>query len=92
MEDFGEQRAEWFHAQGLFPQGMPSHDTLGRVFRMHGDAAHHLPLAVVADQVLRDQPFVGCEHRRGLGHLPPRGAIVPPDWVRTVAWTRWRNS
>ena len=34
MEDFGEQRAEWFHAQGLFPQGMPSHDTLGRVFRV----------------------------------------------------------
>ena len=33
MEDFGEQRAEWFKAQGLFAQGTPSHDTLGRVFR-----------------------------------------------------------
>ncbi len=34
MEDFGEQRAEWFKAQGMFMRGMPSHDTLGRVFRV----------------------------------------------------------
>ena len=33
IEDFGEQRAAWFKAQGLFAQGTPSHDTLGRVFR-----------------------------------------------------------
>jgi predicted transposase YbfD/YdcC len=34
IEDFGDQRAEWFKAHGLFPQGTPSHDTLGRVFRV----------------------------------------------------------
>lgn len=33
IADFGDERQEWFQAQGLFPQGMPSHDTLGRVFR-----------------------------------------------------------
>ena len=33
IEDFGEQRAEWFQAQGLSVQGTPSHDTLGQVFR-----------------------------------------------------------
>jgi predicted transposase YbfD/YdcC len=33
IEDFGDQRVEWFQAQGMFAQGMPSHDTLGRVFR-----------------------------------------------------------
>lgn len=34
IEDFGAQRAAWFKEQGLFPQGTPSHDTLGRVFRL----------------------------------------------------------
>lgn len=33
IADFGEARAEWFAMQGMFPNGMPSHDTLGRVFR-----------------------------------------------------------
>lgn len=33
IADFGHARAEWFAEQGLFPNGMPSHDTLGRVFR-----------------------------------------------------------
>jgi predicted transposase YbfD/YdcC len=34
IADFGAARADWFAKQGLFPKGMPSHDTLGRVFRV----------------------------------------------------------
>jgi len=33
IADFGDHRAEWFQSRGLFPNGMPSHDTLGRIFR-----------------------------------------------------------
>lgn len=33
IADFGHGHAAWFREQGLFPNGMPSHDTLGRVFR-----------------------------------------------------------
>jgi predicted transposase YbfD/YdcC len=34
IADFGHARTDWFAEQGLFPNGMPSHDTLGRVFRL----------------------------------------------------------
>ena len=33
IADFGHAHAAWFQEQGLFPNGTPSHDTLGRVFR-----------------------------------------------------------
>jgi predicted transposase YbfD/YdcC len=33
IQDFGLHRQEWFQSRGLFPCGMPSHDTLGRIFR-----------------------------------------------------------
>lgn len=34
IADFGAREKDWFQANGLFPHGMPSHDTLGRVFRL----------------------------------------------------------
>ena len=34
IESFGESRAEWFQSMGLFPHGMPSHDTIGRVLSL----------------------------------------------------------
>lgn len=33
IADFGAMRADWFAERKLFPNGMPSHDTLGRIFR-----------------------------------------------------------
>ena len=34
VESFGEARWEWFKSIKLFPNGMPSHDTIGRVLRI----------------------------------------------------------
>ena len=43
IEEFGEARCEWFQSMGLFPNGTPSHDTIGRVLRLlHPKAFQHL--------------------------------------------------
>jgi predicted transposase YbfD/YdcC len=34
IEGFGEERLEWFQRMKLFPNGSPSHDTIGRIFRI----------------------------------------------------------
>jgi predicted transposase YbfD/YdcC len=34
IEWFGEERCEWFKSMKLFPNGTPSHDTIGRVLRI----------------------------------------------------------
>ena len=34
IADFGKLRQEWFASHGLFVDGTPSHDTLGRIFRL----------------------------------------------------------
>jgi predicted transposase YbfD/YdcC len=34
IECFGEERLEWFQLMKLFPNGTPSHDTIGRVLRI----------------------------------------------------------
>ncbi len=34
IADFGTLRQEWFASHGLFVTGTPSHDTLGRIFRL----------------------------------------------------------
>jgi hypothetical protein len=34
VEPFGLTRCDWFQSLGLFPNGMPSHDTICRVLRL----------------------------------------------------------
>ena len=34
IEWFGEERCDWFQSMKLFPNGTPSHDTIGRVLRI----------------------------------------------------------
>ena len=34
VEGFGEERLEWFQRMKLFPNGAPSHDTIGGVLRI----------------------------------------------------------
>ncbi len=34
IERFGEERCDWFQSMKLFPNGTPSHDTIGRVLRI----------------------------------------------------------